>query len=88
MSIFLWLEPGTISPTTSIDKGDLIRPTFTPDYTVRAVTDLHYLMINYSAFKAAILATIIERNNTDPSNTSYQDEIDEVDLHMQNCRYI
>ncbi len=81
MSIFLWLEPGTISPTTSIDKGDLIRPTFTPDYTVRAVTDLHYLMINYSAFKAAILATIIERNNTDPTKIhtkNWEDEIDKV----------
>ena len=75
-------ESTATSPVTS-DKPETKskRPMFTPDYTVRVLTDVHYLMIKYSAYKAALLATVIERNNADPNriqNKNWQDEIDRV----------
>jgi hypothetical protein len=69
------------------DKTELKlkRRTFVPDYSVRAITDLHYLVIKYSAYKAAILATGIERANADPSKAlskNWQEEIDKVLLFI------
>lgn len=70
-------ESTATSPVTS-DKPETKakRPMFTPDYTVRVVTDVHYLMMKYSAYKAALLATVIERNQN--QNKNWQDEIDKV----------
>lgn len=45
------------------------------------VTDVHYLKMKFSAYKAAMLATAIERSNEDPSkvqNKNWQDEIEKV----------
>ncbi|OXA64215.1 metal transporter CNNM4 [Folsomia candida] len=83
-------QSGATSPTPTSERGDsscsssLFKPkrrTFIPDYTVRVATDLHYLMMKFSAYKAAMLATVIERSNADPSkiqNKNWRDEIDKV----------
>lgn len=82
-NIFTIAEVGSAPSTTAVDKSDLKskKRTFIPDYTVRVTTNLHYLMLKYSAYKAAILATGIERSNADPTQAHsnyWQEEIDKV----------
>jgi len=77
-----------VSPV-SIEKPELKskRRTFVPDYTVKVTSDLLYLMMKFSAYHAAILATEIERANADPvkvNNKDWQDEIEKVTLRVIN----
>jgi len=69
--------------SVSIEKPELKpkRRTFVPDYTVKVTSDLLYLLMKFSAYHAAILATEIERANADPvkvNNKDWQDEIEKV----------
>ena len=64
----------------SLNLNAIARHTFTPDYTVRAVTELIYVKIKRSLYLAAKRATLLERSQKDisPSTDQFDDEVEKV----------
>lgn len=58
----------------------MLRHTFVPDYTVRAVTEVFYVRIKRSLYLAAKRATLMERSQKDPqpSQDQFDDEVEKV----------
>jgi len=58
----------------------MLRHTFIPDYTVRAVTEVFYLKVKRSLYLAAKRATLLERSQKDPlpSQEQFDDEVEKV----------
>lgn len=58
----------------------MLRHTFVPDYTVRAVTEVFYVKIKRSLYLAAKRATILEKRQKDPlpSQEQFDDEVEKV----------
>ncbi|XP_054277203.1 unextended protein-like isoform X1 [Macrosteles quadrilineatus] len=85
-------EPKQESPTAqsaqplgslqSVHLETLLRYTFVPDYTVRAVADTYYLRIKRSFYLAAKRATLMERSKKEESNAgdNFEDEVEKL-LH-------
>lgn len=79
------------SPTTSnsqavgsiqsINLDSMLRYTFVPDYTVRAVTEVFYVKIKRSLYLAAKRATLLEKSQKDPlpGHEQFDDEVEKVD---------
>lgn len=63
----------------------MLRYTFVPDYTVRAVTEVFYVKIKRSLYLAAKRATLLERSQKDPlpGQEQFDDEVEKVAYNMR-----
>ncbi|XP_045457079.1 unextended protein-like [Melitaea cinxia] len=75
------------SPTASamgslqnISMEAMLRPTFVPDYSVRAVADLYYLAVRRSLYLAAKRATLMEKGalSKGATNEQFDTEVDKL----------
>ncbi|XP_033215511.1 metal transporter CNNM4 isoform X2 [Belonocnema kinseyi] len=75
-------NPVAMGSIHSLNLTAIARHTFTPDYTVRAVTELIYVKIKRSLYLAAKRATLLERSQKDisPSTDQFDDEVEKL-LH-------
>ncbi|XP_015609989.1 metal transporter CNNM4 isoform X2 [Cephus cinctus] len=75
-------NPQTLGSIQSINLDAMLRHTFVPDYTVRAVTEVFYLKVKRSLYLAAKRATLLERSQKDPkpSHDQFDDEVEKL-LH-------
>lgn len=64
----------------SLNIDAMLRHTFTPDYSVRALTDVMYLAIKRSLYLAAKRATLMEQSRRlgEHSNEPFDDEVEKV----------
>lgn len=64
----------------SVNLESMLRYTFVPDYSVRAVTEVFYLRIKRSFYLAAKRATLMERSKKEESNAgdNFDDEVEKV----------
>lgn len=71
----------------SLNMDALLRHTFIPDYSVKALTDVVYLVIKRSLFLAAKRATLMEQTRrmtgADHSNEPFDDEVDRVRFNFR-----
>ncbi|XP_012250855.2 unextended protein isoform X2 [Athalia rosae] len=75
-------SPQTLGSIQSVNLDSMLRHTFVPDYTVRAVTEVFYVRIKRSLYLAAKRATLMERSQKDPqpSQDQFDDEVEKL-LH-------
>jgi metal transporter CNNM len=69
----------------SLNVDSLLRHTFIPDYSVKALSDVVYLLIKRSLFMAAKRATLMEhskRMGVEQSNEPLDDEVEKVKYHI------
>lgn len=73
-------SPQTLGSIQSVNLDSMLRHTFVPDYTVRAVTEVFYVKIKRSLYLAAKRATLMERSQKDPqpSQDQFDDEVEKV----------
>jgi metal transporter CNNM len=73
-------NPQTIGSIQSVNLDSMLRHTFIPDYTVRAVTEVFYVKVKRSLYLAAKRATLLERRQKDPlpSQEQFDDEVEKV----------
>lgn len=63
----------------SVNLESMLRHTFIPDYTVRAVTEVFYLLIKRSLYFAAKKATLMERSKkVSNAGEHFDDEVEKV----------
>nr|XP_033206326.1 metal transporter CNNM4 isoform X1 [Bombus vancouverensis nearcticus] len=72
-------NPQTVGSIQSINLDSMLRYTFVPDYTVRAVTEVFYVKIKRSLYLAAKRATLLERSQKDSLPGQEQQFDDEVE---------
>lgn len=74
----------------SVNMETLLRHTFVPDYSVRAVTEVLYIKIKRSLYMAAKRATLMERSQKDNTISSpgdqFDDEVEKVSFPTLNTR--
>lgn len=75
-------NPQNLGSIQSINLDAMLRYTFVPDYTVRAVTEVFYVKVKRSLYLAAKRATLLERSQKDPlpSQEQFDDEVEKL-LH-------
>ncbi|XP_011169430.1 metal transporter CNNM4 [Solenopsis invicta] len=75
-------NPQTVGSIQSVNLDSMLRHTFIPDYTVRAVTEVFYVKVKRSLYLAAKRATLLERSQKDPlpSQDQFDDEVEKL-LH-------
>ncbi|XP_035727876.1 metal transporter CNNM4-like [Vespa mandarinia] len=75
-------NPQNLGSIQSINLDSILRYTFIPDYTVRAVTEVFYVKVKRSLYLAAKRATLLERSQKDPlpSQDQFDDEVEKL-LH-------
>ncbi|KAG5331368.1 CNNM2 protein, partial [Acromyrmex heyeri] len=75
-------NPQTVGSIQSVNLDSMLRHTFIPDYTVRAVTEVFYVKVKRSLYLAAKRATLLERRQKDPlpSQEQFDDEVEKL-LH-------
>lgn len=58
----------------------ILRHTFVPDYTVRAITEVFYVKVKRSLYLAAKRATLLERSQKEGSQSTdqFDDEVEKV----------
>lgn len=61
---------------TSVNLDAVMHQTFTPDYSVRAVTDVFYVAIKRTLYLAAKRATLMERSKRFGSEMGSNEPID------------
>lgn len=73
-------NPQNLGSIQSINLDSILRYTFIPDYTVRAVTEVFYVKVKRSLYLAAKRATLLERSQKDPlpSQDQFDDEVEKV----------
>jgi hypothetical protein len=73
----------------SVNLDAMLRHTFIPDYTVRAITEVFYVRIKRSLYLAAKRATLMERAKKDTqSEDHFDDEVEKVSIfsfHVNVC---
>lgn len=62
----------------SVNLDSMLRYTFVPDYSVRAVTDVCYARIKRSLYLAAKRATLMEQSKKGSVTDNFNDEVDKV----------
>lgn len=84
------VNPQTLGSIQSINLDAILRHTFVPDYSVRAVTEVFYLKVKRSLYLAAKRATLLERSQKDPSpsNDQFDDEVEKVFIRFLNISKI
>ncbi|XP_023288042.1 metal transporter CNNM4 isoform X2 [Orussus abietinus] len=75
-------NPQSIGSIQSVNLDSMLRHTFVPDYSVRAVTEVFYVKIKRSLYLAAKRATLLERSKKDslPGPDQFDDEVEKL-LH-------
>ncbi|XP_032674633.1 metal transporter CNNM4 [Odontomachus brunneus] len=75
-------NPQTVGSIQSVNLDSMLRHTFIPDYTVRAVTEVFYVKVKRSLYLAAKRATLLEKSQKDPlpSQEQFDDEVEKL-LH-------
>ncbi|XP_011882400.1 PREDICTED: metal transporter CNNM4 [Vollenhovia emeryi] len=75
-------NPQTVGSIQSVNLDSMLRHTFIPDYTVRAVTEVFYVKVKRSLYLAAKRATLLERSQKDPmpNQEQFDDEVEKL-LH-------
>ncbi|XP_071569553.1 unextended protein isoform X1 [Temnothorax nylanderi] len=75
-------NPQTVGSIQSVNLDSMLRHTFIPDYTVRAVTEVFYVKVKRSLYLAAKRATLLERSQKDPlpGQEQFDDEVEKL-LH-------
>ncbi|XP_046474639.1 unextended protein isoform X4 [Neodiprion pinetum] len=73
-------SPQTLGSIQSVNLDSMLRHTFVPDYTVRAVTEVFYVRIKRSLYLAAKRASLLERSQKDPqpSQDQFDDEVEKI----------
>lgn len=63
----------------SVNLDSMLRYTFIPDYTVRAITEVFYLRIKRSFYLAAKKATLMEHSKKfSNAGEQFDDEVEKV----------
>jgi len=62
----------------SVNIDAMLRYTFVPDYSVRAVTEVMYLRVKRSFYMAAKRATLMERSKKMSNAGEFDEEVDKV----------
>lgn len=65
----------------SLNMDALLRHTFVPDYSVKAVTEVYYISVKRTLYLAAKRATLMERSQKSGelcSNEPIDDEVEKV----------
>ncbi|CAL1679730.1 unnamed protein product [Lasius platythorax] len=75
-------NPQTVGSIQSVNLDSMLRHTFIPDYTVRAVTEVFYVKVKRSLYLAAKRASLLERRQKDslPGQEQFDDEVEKL-LH-------
>lgn len=71
------VAPNNMGSLQSLNMDAMIKYTFQPDYSVRAVTDVLYMKVRRSLYLAAKRATLMERSQKDAAG------IDQFDAEME-----
>lgn len=82
-------NPQTIGSIQSVNLDSMLRHTFIPDYTVRAVTEVFYVKVKRSLYLAAKRATLLERSQKDPlpnAQEQFDDEVEKVAIYYLNYK--
>lgn len=61
----------------SLNMDAMLRHTFVPDFTVKAVTEVFYIAIKRTLYLAAKRATLMERAQRMGGDSNFNDPIDE-----------
>lgn len=67
----------------SVNLESMLRYTFVPDYTVRAVADTYYMRVKRSFYLAAKRATLMERSKI-TGGDNFEDEVEKVSSNNNN----
>ncbi|KAL4714243.1 hypothetical protein ACJJTC_009595 [Scirpophaga incertulas] len=72
--------PSAMGSLQNINVDSMLRHTFVPDYSVRAVTELFYLTVKRSLYLAAKRATLMEKGvlSKGPTNEQFDTEVDKL----------
>ncbi|XP_021935959.1 metal transporter CNNM4 isoform X3 [Zootermopsis nevadensis] len=73
--------PQNMGSLQSVNLDTVLRYTFSPDYTVRAITEVFYVRIKRSFYLAAKRATLMERAKKDTQGEDHFDDEVEKLLH-------
>lgn len=73
-------QPSNLGSLESLNIDAMVKHTFSPDYTVRACTEVLYLKVKRSLYLAAKRATLMERSQKDNGTETeqYDDEVEKV----------
>lgn len=84
-------NPQTLGSIQSVNLDAILRHTFVPDYSVRAVSEVFYVKVKRSLYLAAKRATLLERSQKDSttSQDQFDDEVEKVSRSLSNkCQFI
>ncbi|CAK1597317.1 unnamed protein product [Parnassius mnemosyne] len=72
--------PSTMGSLQNINMDSILRHTFVPDYSVRAITELYYLTVKRSLYLAAKRATLMEKGalSKGATNEQFDTEVDKL----------
>ncbi|XP_072943229.1 unextended protein-like [Epargyreus clarus] len=72
--------PSAMGSLQNINMDAMLRHTFVPDYSVRAVTELYYLTVKRSLYLAAKRATLMEKGalSKGATNEQFDTEVDKL----------
>lgn len=74
----------------SLNMDAMLRHTFVPDYSVRAVTDVLYLAIKRTLYLAAKRATLMERSQKNEelgSSEPIDEEVEKVKFAIESAHW-
>ncbi|XP_041988868.1 unextended protein-like [Aricia agestis] len=72
--------PSAMGSLQNLNMDSMLRHTFVPDYSVRAITDLYYLTVKRSLYLAAKRATLMEKGalSKGATNEQFDTEVDKL----------
>lgn len=72
--------PSTLGSLQNLNMDSMLRHTFVPDYSVKAIAELYYLAIKRSMYLAAKRATLMEKGalNKGGTNEQIEPEVDKL----------
>ncbi|XP_059056452.1 unextended protein-like [Achroia grisella] len=72
--------PSAMGSLQNINMDSMLRHTFVPDYSVRAIAELHYLTVKRSLYLAAKRATLMEKGalSKGATNEQFDTEVDKL----------
>ncbi|XP_045489776.1 unextended protein [Pieris rapae] len=72
--------PSTLGSLQNLNMDSMLRHTFVPDYSVKAIVELYYLTIKRSMYLAAKRATLMEKGvlNKGGTNEQIEPEVDKL----------
>ncbi|KAG7298440.1 hypothetical protein JYU34_018066 [Plutella xylostella] len=72
--------PSALGSLQNLNMDSMLRHTFVPDYSVRAITELYYITVKRSMYLAAKRATLMEKGalNKGGTNEQIEPEVDKL----------